>query len=818
MPRAPLVDVACVRKMVGAVLRDHTGKIKGCDITADGSCIATASNDKTLRVWKQLQQRETMQVPTTPAPSLPDAFSTSTSTTASTSTSTSTSTTASTADDAGAAPMAWECAQVLPSEAGALRGCCFSPSGDRLAWAGAYFGDCDIRVFAVAPTAEAAAAPEVGSAGPPGAARGASVTTTLHWKEVAVLSGHQFHVWTVSWSPCGQYLASGSADRTVRLWPMLDYPTPPTPLRPGIAAVAEVWHRYDAKMVELNIVCAPGGGTVRCSWPSSAPLGDTLATIVARIASATASASAGQQQAWSKALKKKRSAHRGSVRSLAADIALAGGAAAAGDVGCSGGLAAVIAPGASFDAVILADGTPAINAWRAGRTLWVASGSVWTAYEIKLNGPRVVAVHAPTKRAGSAADAPVVITADVLHGDPAQSRWRWWPVGGSKATASSTSEGYALAFRPPAKYTGQTIVCECTPVSVAGDTTGAPMTTSFVVADRLTERPWLLRPYDRRKSPQLSSASCTSAPVLTASASTAVCSPAASAPPPMTVVSFNVLADVYVARCMDGVMFGHCAPKHLDPNYRERLLLDELLRYDADVLCLQEVEWWSFEHFLEPALRGFGFHGRHDAKHGQSAEGCATFYRVAAFKEVYRERLSMRNAARAAEYSDLFFPFLDKKFTNVFRRITTCIQFTLLESKLVTAGLPARHVLVINTHLFYHPGAPHVRNVTVAVLLRAAQRILAAYCPYAAVVLCGDFNSYPDTGVVEYLLAGRSVCIDTAFVPRRCLETLMVFCVPNIIYKKRGGGGRSTPPMPHLDFGRLFNIALHFLLPYARNR
>ncbi|PJF35147.1 MAG: protein kinase, partial [Candidatus Thermofonsia Clade 1 bacterium] len=32
------------------------------------------------------------------------------------------------------------------------------------------------------------------------------------------LKGHTYLVWSVSWSPDGRYLASGSADGTIRLW------------------------------------------------------------------------------------------------------------------------------------------------------------------------------------------------------------------------------------------------------------------------------------------------------------------------------------------------------------------------------------------------------------------------------------------------------------------------------------------------------------------------------------------------------------------------------------------------------------------------
>lgn len=68
---------------------------------------------------------------------------------------------------------------------------------------------------------------------------------------------------------------------------------------------------------------------------------------------------------------------------------------------------------------------------------------------------------------------------------------------------------------------------------------------------------------------------------------------------------------------------------------------------------------------------------------------------------------------------------------------------------------------VVNTHLFGHPDATHVRLFQTATFMRHVERISKRYAgPTAstdsplAVVVCGDFNSQPEEGVRDLLTKG----------------------------------------------------------------
>lgn len=61
--------------------------------------------------------------------------------------------------------------------------------------------------------------------------------------------------------------------------------------------------------------------------------------------------------------------------------------------------------------------------------------------------------------------------------------------------------------------------------------------------------------------------------------------------PAMRVVSYNILADVYAqTELSKTVLYPYCAPYALQLDYRQNLIKKELTGYNADIICLQEVD------------------------------------------------------------------------------------------------------------------------------------------------------------------------------------------------------------------------------------
>ncbi|XP_038135593.1 2',5'-phosphodiesterase 12 isoform X2 [Cyprinodon tularosa] len=171
--------------------------------------------------------------------------------------------------------------------------------------------------------------------------------------------------------------------------------------------------------------------------------------------------------------------------------------------------------------------------------------------------------------------------------------------------------------------------------------------------------------------------------------------------PAVRVVSYNILADVYAQTDLSKtVLYPYCAPYALQLDYRQNLIKKELAGYNADIICLQEVDKGVFVDSLSPALDAYGLDGVFRLKEKQH-EGLATFYRRSKFRLLSRHDIMLSEAlASDPAHSEL----LEKVSANgdlkdkILQR-STSLQVSLLED----LGKPGRKVCVANTHLYWHP-------------------------------------------------------------------------------------------------------------------
>ena len=110
--------------------------------------------------------------------------------------------------------------------------------------------------------------------------------------------------------------------------------------------------------------------------------------------------------------------------------------------------------------------------------------------------------------------------------------------------------------------------------------------------------------------------------------------------PQFRVVSYNILAESYATM----KMYPYCPVWALGWNYCKVLILRELLSYNADVICLQEVQANHYDAYIYPMLREAGYEGLFKCKTREGTtgpgkvDGCATFFRTSRFQDHERVR------------------------------------------------------------------------------------------------------------------------------------------------------------------------------------
>ncbi|KAK9472790.1 Endonuclease/exonuclease/phosphatase [Dipodascopsis tothii] len=162
--------------------------------------------------------------------------------------------------------------------------------------------------------------------------------------------------------------------------------------------------------------------------------------------------------------------------------------------------------------------------------------------------------------------------------------------------------------------------------------------------------------------------------------------------------------------------------------WRSKVLLAELRLYDADVMCLQEVDLAHLASFYVPELKKCGydtlFHRGERKNHGL----------LVCWKS---KRLALAASATVDYDND---PATDPAGTDRLAPQTKTRNVGLL----VALGLngTTKGIVIGTTHLFWHPHGTLERTRQTAILARNMAAFAAAYAPWPA-FLAGDFNSQP---------------------------------------------------------------------------
>lgn len=239
--------------------------------------------------------------------------------------------------------------------------------------------------------------------------------------------------------------------------------------------------------------------------------------------------------------------------------------------------------------------------------------------------------------------------------------------------------------------------------------------------------------------------------------------------------TFNILAEKYASP----QMYGYVPAWFLSWEVRKQMILHEILSYDADIVCLQEVEANQFEQFFKPQLRMRGnYDGIFAAKSRARTmndwdksfvDGCAIFFKIERYPSMPHShdicRFRLLEPQTVIEFNQLALarPSL-RKHRDMYNRVMTRDNIALvarLEVMDVTSppGLLLQQggihpeLLIANVHIHWDPTFRDVKLVQAIMLAEELEKMMAR-APRAGLITCGDFNSMPESGVLQFLSGG----------------------------------------------------------------
>jgi 2',5'-phosphodiesterase len=233
------------------------------------------------------------------------------------------------------------------------------------------------------------------------------------------------------------------------------------------------------------------------------------------------------------------------------------------------------------------------------------------------------------------------------------------------------------------------------------------------------------------------------------------------------VATFNILAQPYLRTPLaQDVYYTHLHKCWYLTEWTRRLplILREMTDTDSDIYCLQEVAGGSHETQLKRAIsttHDWHFFGKESLANNGNPIGVAICLRKSKFEVVEAFKLNLgrgddglfQSMLTEDERAGLTRQFGELFFGPVLKGLHTCAG--VVHARTIADG---RDVLIANTHLFFHPFGGHIRVLQGVCLMRKLAEMRESIAregkPEPAIIVCGDFNSRPDSGSFHVMSSG----------------------------------------------------------------
>lgn len=255
------------------------------------------------------------------------------------------------------------------------------------------------------------------------------------------------------------------------------------------------------------------------------------------------------------------------------------------------------------------------------------------------------------------------------------------------------------------------------------------------------------------------------------------------------VLSWNILCERYATQAV----YGYTPTSALAWDYRRDLILEEIRRRDADILCLQEVNTEAMREDFGPELAKEDYRGIHwprskaktmAEKDAIAVDGCAIFFKQSKYICLDKQLIDFGNIA--INRPDM------KNQHDIFNRVMPKDNIAILgffESRQTGARM-----IVVNAHLAWEGTLNDVKIIQTAIIMEFVTKQAEKYARWPAVkdkrmisiptgddeadarkepmpepgpsqeyrnntdiplFVCGDYNSPADSGVNQLLSTGH---------------------------------------------------------------
>jgi CCR4-NOT transcription complex subunit 6 len=129
-------------------------------------------------------------------------------------------------------------------------------------------------------------------------------------------------------------------------------------------------------------------------------------------------------------------------------------------------------------------------------------------------------------------------------------------------------------------------------------------------------------------------------------------------------------------------------------------------------------------------------------------DGCAVFWRTSRFNFLTENWIEFSNTTvqRAAEFPD------QEALSRLLSRDNVALNVLL---EMIPAGRQRRHLFVSNSHIHWNPSFSDVKLMQAQLLMDECEQFVSRSGGRIPMIIAGDFNSMPSSGVYAYIRDGR---------------------------------------------------------------